>query len=193
MEIPAILDDENAYQYTARNGLENTKLKLSQLSILRWITPQIIDFQNAVNDYDVLNKLNCTLEEAKALLSNDVPGHEDNVVEKPSLIFYDCDDDSAKQPSLEEILALKQSMADSDLLAKLDCTLSEVKALLSQALREGNSNIEANGTSITVDELRDTVARIGTYKNFVSEKDARNAVERIELALTKANLGSNYV
>lgn len=162
MEIPAILDDENAYQYTARNGLENTKLKLSQLSILRWITPQIIDFQNAVNDYGVLNKLNCTLEEAKALLSNDVPGHEDN-------------------------LALKQSMADFDLFAKLDCTLSEAEALFALALLEGKSNIKANGTSITVDELSDAVERIRTYTNFVSKKDVRNAVGRIELALTKEN------
>lgn len=72
MQIPPILDDENAYQYTARNGLENTKLKLSQLSILRWITPQIIDFQNAVKDYGILNKLACSLDEAKELLKTAV-------------------------------------------------------------------------------------------------------------------------
>ena len=189
MQIPAILDDENAYQYTARNGLENTKLKLSKLSILRWITPQIIDFQNAVNDYGILNKLNCTLEEAKALLSNEVPGYEENIVDNPSLIFYDSDECSGKEPSLEEIFSLKQSMKDFELLAKLDCTLSEVKALLSKALLKGGSSIEANGASVPVDELREAVERIGTYKDFVSEKDTRETVERIELALAQTKLG----
>lgn len=77
MQVPDILDSENAHQYTARHGLSAAKVKLSHLSILRWITPEILDFQNAVNDYSLLEKINCTLAEAKELHKSAVAAGKD--------------------------------------------------------------------------------------------------------------------